>query len=273
MASLRLCLVSFLFLFGCASMPTPRADLDPAFLGTWEGRWFGGVGSRSLEFSTGAYAVRIVGFDGETASLRHRWGPGQDEHGELRGRLTPDGALEAEGQGSGRSEPTSTRATYRYVLSEDGTVLTVTRVAATATTHALLHRVGAAILWQKLPELPDIPIEPAAPEVPASLAALLGTWEGEWTDGKLGRLVVRQVSRDRATVVYAWSNDPIEGSEADFTTVTATVNAGERKLSWAPGRRFTFQLSADGRTLQGLRYARGTPIRVTMRRASDQAPR
>ncbi|SEM67335.1 Enterochelin esterase [Syntrophus gentianae] len=89
------------------------------------------------------------------------------------------------------------------------------------------------------------------PDVPAETAALVGAWEGKWSNGNTSILVIYQVEKDSARVFHSFA----ENSEylpwhqwARASIVTGSRPRLAWKTDWAD---FSFELSEDGRVLSG----------------------
>jgi hypothetical protein len=122
----------------------------------------------------------------------------------------------------------------------------------------------------------DVKIVAPGPDVPRPLAALSGTWTGEWgaVRTSIGDetvlapatwpvpaiLAVERIEGRRAWLVYAWgatADVPREGSERVVGTVGPD---GALRALLANGAELEYRLSADGRTLAGTHRLRGVPM-------------
>ncbi|MCL4456714.1 MAG: hypothetical protein M1147_05655 [Nitrospirae bacterium] len=100
-----------------------------------------------------------------------------------------------------------------------------------------------------LPE--DIKIAAPASDVPPEIAAFSGKWEGDW-DGVLDAvLIVTEINRTEATVIYAWGDAPEWNTKKDYLKHKAIVTSGEKpKIKFFGGSRaFTFEMRKDLKTL------------------------
>ena len=123
---------------------------------------------------------------------------------------------------------------------------------------------------------PDVRIVAPGPDVPRPLAALSGTWTGEWgaVSTRIGDetvlapatwpvpalLAVERVEGRRAWLVYAWgatADVPREGWERAVGTIGPD---GVLRAVLASGAELEYRLSADQRTLSGTHRLRGVPM-------------
>jgi hypothetical protein len=101
---------------------------------------------------------------------------------------------------------------------------------------------------------PNLAVVPPGPGVPAEVASLSGAWRGIWLTpgwgpGYEGLLVVEQLDRDEATVLYAWGNHAWYKDDGWYRQ-KARVNGP--RLEWMRGKsRFSFDLDSGGETLTG----------------------
>jgi hypothetical protein len=123
---------------------------------------------------------------------------------------------------------------------------------------------------------PDVRIVAPGPDVPRALAALSGTWIGEWGAVRMRMgdemvlapatwpvpaiLAVERIEGRRAWLVYAWgatADVPREGSER----VAGTIGPdGVLRASLPNGAELEYRLAADQRTLSGTYRLRGVPM-------------
>jgi hypothetical protein len=112
---------------------------------------------------------------------------------------------------------------------------------------------------------PDVAIATPAPGLPKRLAAFSGTWEGSWGERLPSRLIVEHISRTSIQVVYAWGDAVDRSFEAGWRRLSGEVLT-EATIGW--GRddvRFTFEMSKDLATIDGVRELTGVGVaHVTM---------
>ena len=122
----------------------------------------------------------------------------------------------------------------------------------------------------------DVRIVAPGSDVPRPLAALSGTWAGEWgaVRARMGDemvlapatwpvpaiLAVERIEGRRAWLVYAWgatADVPREGSERVVGTIGPD---GTLRASLANGTELEYRLAADHQTLSGTHRLRGVPM-------------
>ncbi len=250
-----------------ASVAAPGAEvpreLQP-LIGAWTGTWI------TPGWGPGYDALLLIEhLEAGEATVLYAWGnhPAFDERGWYRQR-----AHLGRGPGLGW---TRGDVAFTFELSPDRQSLAgAVRDGSGEDAFVTLKRVpftppaAAPPPSRRLPRLPAVPVVPAPAGLPAALAGLLGTWEGIWDSGVVGRLAISEINSAAAMVIYAWSDDPQGGFAADYTREVALVYAPERKLTWGAAPRFTFSLSPDGRLLRGEWEREGRVSAVLMRKIS-----
>ena len=84
-----------------------------------------------------------------------------------------------------------------------------------------------------LPE--DINIVKAGPDVPPEIAAFSGKWEGDWAGVLDAVLIVTEINRTEATVIYAWGDAPEWNTKKGYRKHKAIVTPGEKpKMNLSP---------------------------------------
>ena len=145
-----------------------------------------------------------------------------------------------------------------------------------------------ASAYATVPSPPGLSIRRPANDVSPRLAAFSGTWEGIWNrGGRPSRLIVEEVTKDSAGVVYAWGSSREFGLQPGWQRITAhasrdgriefgtptpgTDQIGECNAAGCIRVRFSFLMSDDQKTITGTRDFRGPAgtflASVTMRRA------
>ena len=116
----------------------------------------------------------------------------------------------------------------------------------------------------RLPE--NIEIKTPSPDLPKEIAAFSGKWKGSWQNQMDFILVIMEIDRDKAEVIYAFADAPawgIRNSSYDYYSAKVVSNkkpriefTGRGLSSW-----FTFEMETDLKTLKGTYEPRSAPNR------------
>ena len=124
---------------------------------------------------------------------------------------------------------------------------------------------------QKNVPLPrEIEIVPPPSDLPPEVAAFSGRWEGNWESGLESILIVEEIDREKAKVIYAWGDSPRTRTVKGYSRHVAKVIPGSRaKIEWGGGERpkFTFEMGKDFKSIRGIREFRDSYAKITMKRA------
>jgi hypothetical protein len=121
----------------------------------------------------------------------------------------------------------------------------------------------------------------AAPEgLDPALAAFLGAWEGKWETPSFpplpSRFVVHRVDASTSTAFYAWGADGAS-MQPGSSSMNLQVD-GKSLTSQGSVAKFTFTISEDGSTIEGVRetnqglVSKVTMVRCTLAELASAAP-
>jgi hypothetical protein len=120
-----------------------------------------------------------------------------------------------------------------------------------------------------LPKPTNVKIIPPASNLDPNLAAFSGTWEGYW-DGQLhSRLIVEQMNKTSARVIYIWDSSAIHNFPAGWRRIEASVLSGG-KIHWGNNISFTFTMNKDHSSIEGVRRHNGALNLITMKKISTK---
>lgn len=122
---------------------------------------------------------------------------------------------------------------------------------------------GSAILYT------SEPADPTFVQIPPRTAHVVGVWQGTWEEVLPSHLLVRDVTADRAGVLYLWEDARL--NPAPYGGMRATARVSQGTLEWRGAGEYRFEPSPDGSRLVGTRRLLGNVARVEMRRL-DPAP-
>lgn len=142
---------------------------------------------------------------------------------------------------------------------------------------------STSFAWQETDISKKVPFPPNVKivrptDLPPEIAALSGRWEGMWKtpglDDLPSMLIVEKIDNKVAFTIYAWGS--VRGMSGGYQRLKAIVSSGKLEFSNVGSdytTKFVFEISNDGKTLQGTRTLTraGTSVDsvVTMNKIED----
>ena len=124
---------------------------------------------------------------------------------------------------------------------------------------------------QKSVPLPqEIEIVPPSSDLPPEVAAFSGRWEGNWEGNLDSILIVEQIDREKAKVIYAWGDSQRTRTKKGYSRhIAKVIPTSQPKIEFGgEGRpKFTFEMGKDLKSIRGIREFRDSYVKITMKRA------
>jgi hypothetical protein len=110
--------------------------------------------------------------------------------------------------------------------------------------------------FSTIPLPKDIEIRTPSPDLPREILAFSGKWKGSWQNTMDFILVITEINKEKAEVIYAYGDAPVWNIRRGYEYYSAKVITDKKPKiqfrsrfgsSW-----FIFEMEADLRTLKGI---------------------